>query len=102
MIKNFISSIMGLTIYFILAMVFSVLILDFSDMYSFFIYASKMIGIVCLCYCLGFGGSWFVTTTIDKIKDRHRKRFMWYYKLGLYESARLIEPKFAKKYWIWN
>ena len=32
-------------------------------------------------------------------KDRRAKRFYWYRNMGLFESAYLVEPKLAKRYW---
>ena len=34
------------------------------------------------------------------VKDRHYTRFLWYRRMGMFESALLIEPKIANKYWL--
>ena len=35
-----------------------------------------------------------------KVRDRHYTRFFWYHRMGLFESARLVEPRLAKEYWL--
>jgi len=30
---------------------------------------------------------------------RERQRFSWYNKMGLFESAYILEPRYAKRYW---
>ena len=103
MMKNFMPHIITVILIILMtAIVFSLLFGDFSDMISFLVFLGKIMGIWSTCYCVGYGGAWGIKTLIDKIKDRHKKRFMWYYKMGLYESAVLAEPKFAKKFWAWN
>lgn len=49
------------------------------------------------------GGYWlaeFTSRWKNKIRDRHEKRFYWYRKMGLFESACLVEPKLAKHHWL--
>jgi len=98
--NDFMPHIIAMMIILMLAIVFSWLIVGLSDAISFLEYLGKIMGIWSTCYCVGYGGTWGVTAMMGKIKDRHKKRFMWYYKTGLLESAVLIEPKFAKKYWM--
>jgi len=100
--KNFMPFIAIIMIVLMAAIVFSLLFGDFPNMISFWMFVGKIMGIWSACYCFGYGGTWTIVTTIDKIKDRHKKRFMWYYRMGLYESARVVEPKFAKEFWVWN
>lgn len=35
-------------------------------------------------------------------RERHEKRFDWYRKMGLQESACLVEPEQAEAYWKWS
>ena len=100
--KGFIHSMIILLLYLITMVIVSWILIDFSNMQDFFVYIGELVGLVSICYCIGSGGAWGVLSTIDKIKARHKKRFMWYYRMGLYESAVLAEPKFAKKFWAWN
>lgn len=100
--KNFMPSMIIMLVWLITAIVFSLLMFDFPDIISFLVFLGKIMGIWSACYCGGYGGTWAIVTMIDKIKDRHKKRFMWYYKMGLLESAVLTEPRFAKKFLIWN
>jgi len=47
-------------------------------------------------YHLGKGLISLVRECKRRIEYRHDKRFMWYYRTGLLESAILVEPKIAK------
>jgi len=98
MMKNIFPPMLVITIFIIIAMSFSLLLMDFPDMISFLIFVGKIVGIWSACYCIGYGGAWGVSTTMDKIKDRHHKRFEWYCSMGLMESITLIEPKYCSKY----
>ena len=95
--KNFIPSMTIILIVLIVTIVFSLLSVHVFDLTSFLVFVGKIVGLWSACYCLGYGGTCAIVTMIDKIKDRHKKRFMWYYKMGLLESAVLTEPKYAKK-----
>lgn len=39
---------------------------------------------------------------IGERKERHKKRFMWYYRTGLVESGCFVELKVAKNSTLWN
>lgn len=48
----------------------------------------------------GFYVAKFIDILENKKRLRREKRFAWYYKMGLHESACLIEPTVARKVWI--
>ena len=61
------------------------------------------IGIVFLVFAsfiAGFYGSEFMLTLEEKKQMRHKERFDWYRRMGLYESAALTELVLAKAYWM--
>lgn len=53
-------------------------------------------------------GSWVAGRGVEeiaylwnyKIEKRRIARFNWYNKMGLFESAQLLEPRLSKDYWI--
>lgn len=75
-----------------------ILLLAFPSLYGILLFAGQLLIIITVCYCVGYGLSYCITRIIDKVDDRRSKRFYWYRRMGLFESARLVEPKFAKNY----
>lgn len=51
------------------------------------------------CWFFGFWITQLISNHNEKIRDRQRKRFLWYHNMGLFESGLLVEPKYAKKHW---
>ena len=49
-------------------------------------------------FMAGFYMSDLLMMLEDKKQTRHKQRFDWYRRVGLYESAALIELALAKKY----
>lgn len=75
-----------------------ILLLAFPSSYGILLFVSQILIIVIVCYCIGYGSAYCITRMIDKVADRRSKRFYWYRRMGLFESARLVEPKLAKNY----
>ncbi len=65
----------------------------------------SVIVIFLITFC-SFGlGYWLAELTSgwkSKIRKRHEDRFNWYRKMGLQESACLVEPEQAEAYWKWS
>ena len=53
-------------------------------------------------YFLGRWSGEFLYKWKKEKRERHEKRFDWYRKMGLQESACLIEPEQAEGYWKWS
>ncbi len=62
-----------------------------------------IIGVI-LALIVSFVAGFYITEFIDilenKMRLRSEKKFDWYYKMGLHESACLIEPTIARKVWV--
>jgi len=103
MMKNFMPSMPLILAYLIVTIMSSLILLDFSSVYSFSIYIVKVSMFFVACYCLGLGLGYGTTKIRDKVTQRHSKRFNWYLKMGFYESGYLVEPRLArnlsKYYW---
>jgi len=103
MMKNFMPSIKVILVFLILIMSLALLMIDFSSVYSFFIYMVKVIMFFIGCYCSGYGLAYGITRIKDVVTGRHSKRLDWYIRMGFYESAYLVElrggRKFSKHYW---
>lgn len=103
MMKNFMPSIKVILVFLILIMSLALLMIDFSSVYSFFIYMVKVTMFFITCYCLGYGLAYVIITIRDKVMERHSKRLNWYLRMGFYESAYLVElrdgRKLSKHYW---
>jgi len=96
--KNFMPSIMVMMIYLIGTLILFLLLFNFTSVYVFFLYIGKAMVIYIVCCCFGYGSVYGVTKIIDKTQECRRKRFMWYYNMGLIESVLFSEPKYAKNY----
>ena len=97
MMKNFMPYIMVIIVYLITVTVVSLLI-DFIDVYSFFLFIGEVTIIYIVFYSIGYVLAYGVAKIKDKMKKRRYKRFIWYYNMGLIESVLFSEPKYARNY----
>lgn len=71
-----------------LVMLLVILLLAFPSLHSILLFVGQMFIIITVCYCIGYGLAYCITRIIDKVDDRCSKRFYWYRRMGLFESAR--------------
>ena len=76
------------------------LLLAFPSVASALLFVGKMFIVIAVCYGIGYGVSCCITKMRDKMHNRRFKRFFWYRKMGLIESAIFTEPNLTREYWV--